>query len=67
MYTLLYFKWIANKDLLYSTENSTQCYVTAWMVGSLRENGSMHIMAESLCYSCETITTLLTGNNKIKN
>ena len=24
MYTLLYFKWITNKDLLYSTGNSAQ-------------------------------------------
>ena len=32
MYTLLYFKWI-NKDLLYSTGNSAQCYVAAWMGG----------------------------------
>ena len=30
-YTLLYFKWIINKDLLYSTWNSSQCYVAAWM------------------------------------
>ena len=30
-YTLLYLKWITNKDLLYSTENSAQCYVAAWM------------------------------------
>ena len=29
MYTLLYLKWITNKDLLYSTGNSAQCYVTA--------------------------------------
>ena len=29
MYTLLYSKWIINKDLLYSTWNSTQCYVAA--------------------------------------
>ena len=43
MYTLLYFKWIANKNSLYSTENSAQCCVTAWMVGSFRENGSMHV------------------------
>ena len=28
MYTLLYLKWITNKDLLYSTRNSAQCYVT---------------------------------------
>ena len=25
MYTLLYFKWITKKGLLYSTENSAQC------------------------------------------
>ena len=31
MYTLLYLKWINNKDLLFSTENSAQCYVPAWM------------------------------------
>jgi len=33
MYTLLYLKWITNKHLLYSTENSAQHYVTAWMGG----------------------------------
>ena len=33
MYTLLYLKWITNKDLLYSTWNSVQCYVAAWMGG----------------------------------
>ena len=33
MYTLLYLKWITNKDLLYSARNSTQCYVAAWMGG----------------------------------
>ena len=31
MHTLLYLKWITNKDLLYSTGNSAQCYVAAWM------------------------------------
>ena len=31
MYTLLYLKWITNKDLLYSTWDSDQCYVAAWM------------------------------------
>ncbi|MCH3812453.1 hypothetical protein LZB82_08870, partial [Campylobacter jejuni] len=31
--TLLYLKWITNKDLLYSTWNSAQCYVAAWMGG----------------------------------
>ena len=33
MYTLLYLKWITNKDLLYSTWNFAQCYVPAWMGG----------------------------------
>ena len=27
MYTLLYLKWIVNKDLLHSTENSALCYM----------------------------------------
>ena len=31
MYTLLYLKWITNKDLMYSTGNSAQCYGVAWM------------------------------------
>ena len=29
MYTLLYLKWLTNKDLLYSTGNSAQFYVAA--------------------------------------
>ena len=33
MYTLLYLKWITNKNLSYSTWNSAQCYVPAWMGG----------------------------------
>ena len=33
MYTLLYVKWITKRDLLYSTENSAQCYVAAWTGG----------------------------------
>ena len=33
MYTLLYLKWTTNKVLLYSTGNSAQCFVAAWMGG----------------------------------
>ena len=33
MYSLLYLKWITNKDLLYSTGTSAQCYVAVWMGG----------------------------------
>ena len=33
VFTLLYLKWITNKDLLYGycTGNSAQCYVAAWL------------------------------------
>ena len=33
IYILPYSKWITNKDILYSTWNSTQGYVPAWMGG----------------------------------
>ena len=36
---LQYLKWITNKDLLYSTGNSAQCYVAAWMGGEFGEEG----------------------------
>jgi len=35
MCTLLYLKWITNKDLPYSIGNSAQCYAAAWMGGEL--------------------------------
>ena len=31
VYTVLYLKWISNKDLLYSTLNSARCSVAAWV------------------------------------
>ena len=42
MYTLLYLKWITKKDLLYSTGNSAQCYVAAWMRGEFG-GGWIHV------------------------
>jgi len=33
MYTLLYLKWITNKDPLLNTGNSAQCFVAVWMGG----------------------------------
>ena len=47
MDTLLYLKWIANKDLLYGTGNSAQCCVAAWMAGEF--GGELVHMAEMLC------------------
>ena len=43
IYKLLYLKRIANKVLLYGTGDSSQCYVTVWMEGSLGENGYMYV------------------------
>ena len=59
MYTLLFLKWIANKDLLYGTGNSAQSYVAAWMGGSLGRMDTCLCLAESLCCSSESITVLL--------
>ena len=42
VYTLLYLKWVTNKDLLYSTGNSAQCYVAAWMEGQF-EGERVHV------------------------
>ena len=42
MYTLLYLRWMTNKDLLYSTGNSAQGYMAAWMGGGLGEDGFMY-------------------------
>ena len=36
MYTLLYLKWITNKDVLCSTGNSAQCYVAARIGGEFK-------------------------------
>ena len=35
MYTLLCLQWIINKGLLYSTGNSAQCYMAAWVGGEM--------------------------------
>ena len=60
LYTLLYLKWIINKDLLYNTWNSIQCYVPAWMGEGVWGRMDTRIcMAESLCCSPETTTALL--------
>ena len=67
-YTLLYLKWITNKNLLYSIWDSAQCYVAACMGGGFWEKTDTCIyMAESLYCLPETITTLLTGYSPIQN
>ena len=60
-HTLLYLKCITNKDQLYSTWNSAQCYVPAWMGGEFGGEW-IHVY---IC-SPETVTTLLIGYSPIK-
>ena len=44
VYTLLYLTWITNKDVLYRTGNSAQCYVAAWIGGEFEEEWiHMHV------------------------
>ena len=43
MFILLYLKWIANKDLLYSTGNSAHAMWQLGWDGDLGENGYMYI------------------------
>ena len=65
-YTLLYLKWITNKDLLYSSGNFAQCYVAAWMaVGFGREWLHVDVWLGSFAVLPETITTLLIGYARI--
>ena len=65
-YTVLYLKWITNKDLLCNAGNSPQCYVAAWMGRGLWENRYTYMMAESLCCPPDTIATLLISYTPIK-
>ena len=59
MQTLLYLKWITNKIVLYSTGNSAQSCVPAWM-GEEFGGEWIHIYAWLSPFSSpETITTLL--------
>ena len=67
MYTLLYLKWITNKNLLYSTWSSAQCYVPAWVGEGLGEMDTCMCMAESLHCSLEKVTALLIGSTLIQN
>ena len=68
MNTPLCLQWMTKKVLLCNTWNSAQCYVAAWMeVVFGGENDTCICMAESLCCSPETITTLLIGYRPIQN
>ena len=59
MYTLLYLKWITNKDILWSTGNSGQCYVAAWVGEEFGERIYVYVWLSPFTVHLETITTLL--------
>ena len=64
MYTLLYLKWITNKDLCIADGTLLNA---VWQSGweGFWENGYMCMCVWVLCYSSETITTLLIGYTPI--
>ena len=62
MYTLLYLKWIINKNQLYSTGNSVQCHAEAWTRGGFGEEWiRVYVRLSPFTVLSETITTLLIG------
>ena len=70
MFTLLYLKWITNKDLLLALEHRELC---SMLCGSLDGTGvwgrmdTCIYMADFLCCSPETTTTLLISYTPIQN
>ena len=68
MYTILYSKWITNKDLLYSTWNSTQSFCASLDGRGLWGRMDTCICtAESLHGSPESTATLFIGFTHIQN
>ena len=67
VYTVLYLKWISNKDLLYSTLNSARCSVAACGRGVQGRMDTWMWTAGSLHCSPETIIILLTGYTPRQN
>ena len=60
-------KLISNKDILYSTWNSTQCYVPPWMKGGLGKNGHMYMygwVSSLFPWNCHNIVNGLYPNTK---
>ena len=68
LHTLLYLKWITNKDLLYSTGNSAPRYRAAWMRGEFEEEWiHVYVWLSPFLVSPVTIMTLLIGYTPIQN
>ena len=50
MYTLLYFKWITNRDLLYNIWNSDQCHGQPGWERGLGDNSMLNYLRD-----CQTV------------
>ena len=62
MYSLLYLKWIINKNQLYSTGTSAQCHMEAWTRGKSGEEWiRVYVWLSPFSLLSETITILLIG------
>ena len=60
VYTLQYLKWVTNKALLYSTGNSAQCHVAAWVGGEFGgEWIHVYVRLSPFAIPPEAVTTLL--------
>ena len=58
--TLQYLKWVTNKALLYSTGNSAQCHVAAWVGGEFGgEWIHVYVRLSPFAIPPEAVTTLL--------
>ena len=69
VYTLLYLKWITDKDPLYTIWNSAQCCMAAWIGGEFGAEW-IHVyvwLSPFVIISPEIITTLLIGYTPIQN
>ena len=65
-YTLLNLKWTHNKGLLYSTGNSAQCPVAAWMGGEFGgEWVPVYTWLSPFAIQPETITVMLISYSSI--
>ena len=64
MYTLLYLRWITNKDLLYSTGNSVHCYMSV-LLGREFKGEWIHVYLWLSPFAVETIAALLIGYTPI--
>ena len=68
MYTRLYLKWIANRDLLYSTWNSARCHWAACMEGEFGgEWLHVYVWLSPFAVHLKLFTTLLIGYTSIQN